>query len=260
MDDTPREMTNRKTFTAYEAICHASIAPNIEYVMQQLMVKPKFILTPKETSTYTVPSQSTRLIRLFTLWVKSFQSKLLTHYLAPIPRNKTFAAFDNTMEELRQRYSSGSRSSERTLTLTGVACGAKSQAAIECCLRSQNHQQFGAIFWVKASSVKAIEKSFRAIAVKLNVAGNDPVETKIKTTLSILAAWPCPWLIVLDNYRGNDMSKDLANYMPESGHGSYIIPRKLDDLTSEERNSAIYFPNLQLLDALDLLFNRSAVE
>jgi hypothetical protein len=74
------------------------------------------------------------------------------------------------MEKLKQRYSSGSRSAERVLTLTGVACGGKTQAAIEFCHRAQNTQQFGAIFWVKASSANAVEKSFKAIANKLNVA------------------------------------------------------------------------------------------
>jgi hypothetical protein len=185
---------------------------------------------------------------------------LLTHYLVPIPRNKTFAGFDDTIEKLKQQYSSGSRSAERVLTLTSVACGGKTQAAVEFCHRAQNTQQFGAIFWVKASSVNAVEKSFKAIANKLNVAQSDPMEARIKTTMSTLTAWPCPWLMVFDNYNGHDPSKDLGCYMPNSEQGSYLLIRKLEDLTPAEKGSAIYLPDLGLQEALELLLNRSAVE
>jgi hypothetical protein len=185
---------------------------------------------------------------------------VLTHYLVPILRNKTFAGFDDSIDKLKQQYSSGSRSAERVLTLTSVACGGKTQAAIEFCHRAQNSQQFGAIFWVKASSAKAVEKSFKAISSKLNVAQDDPIEAKIQTTMSILKAWPCPWLMVFDNYNGNDPFKELGCYMPDSEQGSYLLTRKVEHLTPAEKSSAIYLPELQLQEALELLYNRSAVK
>lgn len=117
-----------------------------------------------------------------------FGSNVLTHYLVPIPRNKTFVGFDDTINELQERCSAGSRSAQRILTLTGVACGSKTQAAIVFCYRAQNTQQFGAILWVKASSRNAIEKSFRTIANKLNVSQTETMEDRIKTIMSILTS------------------------------------------------------------------------
>jgi hypothetical protein len=113
---------------------------------------------------------------------------------------------------------------------------------------------------VKASSANSVEKSFKAIANNLNVAQNGPMEARIKTTMSILTAWPCPWLMVFDNYRGHDPSKELGCYMPNSEQGSYLLTRKLEDLTLAEKSSAVYLPDLQLQEALELLLNRGTVE
>jgi hypothetical protein len=86
------------------------------------------------------------------------------------------------------------------------------------------------------------------------------MEVGIGTTMSILTAWPCPWLMVFDNYGGHDPSKDLGCYIPNSEQGSYLLIRKLEDLTLAEKSSAIYLPNLHLQEALELLLNRSSVE
>jgi hypothetical protein len=86
------------------------------------------------------------------------------------------------------------------------------------------------------------------------------MEARIRTTMSILTAWPCPWLMVFDNYSGHAPSKDLECYMPSNEQGSYLLIRKLEDLTLAEKSSAIYLPDLHLQEALELLLNRSGVE
>ncbi|KAH9203869.1 hypothetical protein DL95DRAFT_472004 [Leptodontidium sp. 2 PMI_412] len=232
-----QELTNRMDARSEEAITSARLTRSLESIVQHLMI-----------------SQQSPILH------SHFGSNVLTHFLVPIPRNKTFTRFDDTLKKLKQRYLSGLGSTERILTLTGVACGGKTQAALEFCHRARKEQQFGAIFWVKASSVSALEKSFKAISNKLNVSQSDPMETRIKITMSILKAWPCPWLMVFDNYKGQELTKDLGSYMPNSEQGAYLLTRKPEDLTLAEKSSAIHLPDLQLQDALELLLNRSAVE
>jgi hypothetical protein len=66
--------------------------------------------------------------------------------------------------------------------------------------------------------------------------------------------------MVFDNYNGKDANQDLGRYMPNSEQGAYLVTRKPEDLTPEEKNTAVHLPSLQLQDALDLLLNRSAAE
>lgn len=66
--------------------------------------------------------------------------------------------------------------------------------------------------------------------------------------------------MIVDNYNGNNPSQELTQYMPNSEQGSYLPTRKLEDLTQQEKSSAIYLPELQLQEALELLLNRSSVE
>jgi hypothetical protein len=170
--------------------------------------------------------------------------------------------FEETIVRLKRSFSHNPTPRNNTINLAGVACGGKSQVAIEFCHRARMDHQFGAIFWIKASSTASIKKVFKSIADRFNIPKSEPPEARLKTSMAVLTAWPCPWLLVFDNYNGDTVEQDLRPYMPNGEQGSFLITRKCSDAESgikAGRATTVYLPNLRLQDTVDLLLKRSAV-
>jgi hypothetical protein len=175
----------------------------------------------------------------------------------PVPRNKTFSRFNDTIKDLKRQYKYGTKSSERTIALTGVVCGGKTQVALDFCYQAQAEQLFGAIFWVKASSRSAIENSFRKIADRLNVDVHQSLAVRISITMSVLKAWPCRWLMVFSDCIGSDGKAELRNYMPESEQGAYLITKPFEKGKEWKR---VRLPDLGFLDMVELLMMKSGAD
>jgi hypothetical protein len=158
---------------------------------------------------------------------------------------------------LQRSFSLDPKPGKKIVNLAGVACGGKSQVALEFCHRARMTEQFGAIFLIKSSTTALIEKSFRAIADKFNVPKSDPPEARLKTVMAILSAWPCPWLLVFDNYNDEDLAR-LEPYMPDSPQASFLVTRKLENMKQGTSDTTVYLPDLRLQDAVELLLRRSA--
>ncbi|KAE9378525.1 hypothetical protein N431DRAFT_479522 [Stipitochalara longipes BDJ] len=233
------DLDRKMNATSAEPMASARLTKSIEHVIQHFMVGQQGSLLSSH-----------------------FGSNFLTHYVVPcpVPRHKSFSCFADTVKQLEQLYSSGTTLTERNLTLAGVACGGKTWVALEFCEKTQKDAKFGGIFWIKASSAAAIRKSFGVMASHLNIDKKCLPEIRVQVMMGVLSAWPCRWLMVFDNYNGNDAAKDLGDFMPQSEQGVYLLTRRLESLTSVEKKSAILLPPLQLPDALELLLNRSAVE
>lgn len=202
----------------------------------------------------------------------TFASKIMTHYYVPLIRSKSFKPFSNfrtTVSTLSSRFTNPHSSSlpHRIVTLAGVSCGGKTQAALEFCKHARDEQYFCAIFCVQASSVSAREKGFKRIADMLNVPTREPLETRINIVMAILQAWPYPWLLVFDNYRCTSahaaIMKDLGKYMPKSEQGSILITRNVEDMRRMgedfELEGTVVIPELRLGDAVELLLSSSRV-
>ena len=159
---------------------------------------------------------------------------------------------------LQRSFSFSPKPRKNIVTLAGVACGGKTQVALEFCHRARVSEQFGAIFLIKASSTASIEKGFRTIADKFNIQKGDPPEVRLKMVMAVLSAWPCPWLLVFDNYNDEDLAL-LEPYMPDGPHSSFLITRKVEKMKQGGSDTTIYLPDLRLQDAVDLLLTRSAV-
>jgi hypothetical protein len=186
---------------------------------------------------------------------------MFTHYHIPVSRNKTFVGFNDSLVKLQQSFSTSPKSPKNVVNLAGVACGGKSQVALEFCHRARMNEQFGAIFVIKASSITSIEKGFRAIADKFNIPKSEPPEARLKIVMAILSAWPCPWLLVFDNFdnfNGEDVAR-LEPYMPGGPQASFLVTRKVENIKQGESDRTVYLPDLRLQDAVELLHQRSAV-
>jgi len=189
----------------------------------------------------------------------NFGSKVSTHYHIPPPPRGTFASFSDTLLTLKQRFSTDDLSTKKVITLTGVACGGKSQVALEFCYQAQSEGLFGAIFWVKAASTTSIEKGLNGIAETFNISKEDPAESKLGTLKAILSAWPYPYLLVFDNYNSGDSIRDLETYIPSGPQGSVLFTRKSPGLKAVSQDTTVHLPALRLQDAVELLLKRSAV-
>lgn len=130
--------------------------------------------------------------------------------------------------------------------------------AIEFCHQARISGQFGAIFLIKASSTTSIQKCFRVIADRFNIPKSDTAEARLQTVKAVLSAWPCPWLLVFDNYNDEDLAC-LEPYMPEGPQAFFLITRKVDSMKARGSETTVYLPGLRLQDAVDLLLTRSAV-
>jgi hypothetical protein len=183
--------------------------------------------------------------------------RIMTHYLVPSSPHPAFASIEPVLAELHNRFTAGNRPSERILTLTGESCGGKTRAALEFCLRSKDNQAFGAIFWITASSQKTLDTSFRKIASILNISSSLPLTDRIATTLTVLASWPTPWLIVFDNCPKEDVREELQKFMVNTEQGSYLITRKANSFSQADESSILKLPELALQDAVELLFLKS---
>jgi hypothetical protein len=183
---------------------------------------------------------------------------MFTYYQIPISRNKTFVVFDDTITRLQQSFSFSPKQGKNIVSLAGVACGGKSQVALEFCHRARISEQFGAIFFIKGSSTTSIEKDFRAIADKFNIPKTDPPEARLKTVKAILSAWPTTWLLVFDNYNHEDLAR-LEPYMPDGPQASFLVTRKAENMKPRGLETTVYLPELRLQDAVDLLLTLSAV-
>jgi hypothetical protein len=186
--------------------------------------------------------------------------KLTTHYLVPSSSRPIFPCFNPTLSALQARLASAERIDQRILTLTGVACGGKTRAALDFCLRAKTANTFGAIFWVNSYSPASIEKSFNNIANTVNVPKSNDTAARVQTMLAVLASWPTPWLIILDNYHGERFQKDLGRYIVACKQGNYLVTRKIDKMSDEEKVRAVCLPDLGLQDAVELLFYKCGLE
>lgn len=106
-----------------------------------------------------------------------------------------------------------------------------------------------------------MQKSFNTIANRLNIPTSDPVDHRIDAVIRILQSWPYPFLLVFDNYNGQDINSDLKSYIPSSTPQSYtLITRKLNDLSPDEKREAITIPDLEITEAIELLLLKSGVQ
>jgi hypothetical protein len=224
---------------------------NLKFVFQNAKVRILELLSCSQSD--MISKQGSVASSHFLLCIK-------THYHVPRLSNKTFASFENTIQALRQQILPSAQTSPRVVTLAGVACGGKKQLALEFCHQAQNSRSFGAIFWVKASSQQALQRSYKNIANLLKIPSQGSTDARINAVKNTLATWPYPWLLAFGNYNGKDVLTELGPYIPTGGQGAILITRPLESLPWAERDKVVILPSITLQEGIELLLNICRVE
>lgn len=105
---------------------------------------------------------------------------------------------------------------------------------------------YSSVLWIDASTKDSLEDSFQEIAFQLQTPDARP-----KTAINYVKNWLSrdtnkPWLMAFDNV--NIMEDlDIRHYLPDCGHGSFIITTTRSDL-----HSSLNFCDIELKGVDDL--------
>ncbi|KAL8366542.1 hypothetical protein RB595_010412 [Gaeumannomyces hyphopodioides] len=184
----------------------------------------------------------------------------------PFSRDADFVGRGDVLAQLRQRCSEPAS----RMALVGLGGIGKSQLAIEFAHRKAEESAEDWIFWIHAGTQARVEEGFQAIADILKLPGRDQPNANIP---QLAYSWLSNkqngrWTIILDSADDKDVlyeasnsreGKPLANYLPQSPNGSFVITTRNQNLarrlTGNIKNIIEIGP-MVLADALLLLEKR----
>ncbi|KAL8325294.1 hypothetical protein RB597_008519 [Gaeumannomyces tritici] len=184
----------------------------------------------------------------------------------PFSRDADFVDRGDILAQLRQRCSEPAS----RMALIGLGGIGKSQLAIEFAHRKAAESAENWIFWIHAGTQARVEEGFQAIADILKLPGRDQPNANIP---QLAYSWLSNeqngrWTIILDSADDKDVlygasnsreGKLLADYLPQSPNGSFVITTRNQDLarrlTGNTKNIIEIGP-MVLADALLLLKKR----
>lgn len=178
-------------------------------------------------------------------------------YRVPNRRVRGFIGREDILKKVDEGLCSGS--APRVVVLRGMGGQGKTQVALEYCHRAKN-KQFPTIFWVDASSESSLKKSFEVISedIKPSTLALPDTDRRVAYVLTSFSTWPCPWLMVFDNYDNPNAFDSLQDFIPTGERGSILITTRHADVDVLGQNGkATELLGLHELEALKLLFGQS---
>jgi tetratricopeptide (TPR) repeat protein len=159
----------------------------------------------------------------------------------PFSRNRSFVGRELQLVELETKLFSNKQTTT-TLAIVGPGGTGKSQLALEAAYRTKQNSRSCSVFWMDASDIDSLYRSYASVAQKLNIPGCDDDQADIKQVVkhcvAAVSARQC--LLVYDNVEGTTLrhngssttqAADLADFLPHSKLCSVIF-------TTTERNTA----------------------
>ncbi|TPX14200.1 uncharacterized protein E0L32_000594 [Thyridium curvatum] len=157
--------------------------------------------------------------------------------LIPFCRDPDFVRRGDSLEQIARRCSQP----PYRAALVGLGGVGKSQLAIEYAYQTASNTDRTWVFWLHAGTLARMQEGFRAIANTLKLAGRKDPEADVP---QLVCSWLSSaangrWLVVLDNaddgdvfYEKSDESatRVLADYFPQSSHGSILVTTRSKDL------------------------------
>jgi tetratricopeptide (TPR) repeat protein len=187
--------------------------------------------------------------------------------MIPFSRNESFVGREAQLAELEAKLFSNEQTTT-TLAIVGPGGTGKSQLALEVAHRTRLNNKNCSVFWIDASDINSLYRSYAGVAQKLSVPGCDDDQTDpkqvVKHCVAAIGARQC--LLIYDNVEGTTLrvngssareAADLADFLPRSKLCSVIFTTTESD-TAEALASqnVIVFRELTPDTALRMLQNR----
>ena len=137
----------------------------------------------------------------------------------PFARNPFFLGRDELLVRLRSRLSASQAALGQPQAISGLGGVGKTQLAIEYAYRF--HQDYQAVFWVRADSSEALVSSYAAIATMLNLSEKDAREQEVM--VQAVQTWlrsHQQWLLILDNA---DELDQVSSFLPPTLGGHVLL-------------------------------------
>ncbi|KAH6633755.1 kinesin light chain [Boeremia exigua] len=159
--------------------------------------------------------------------------------IIPFSRNESFVGRESQLAQLEAKLFSNQETTT-TLAIVGAGGMGKSQLALEVAHRVRLHKKDHSVFWMDASDVDSLHRSYASVAQKLNIPGCDDDQADIaeivRQCVAVVSALQC--LLIYDNVEGTFLRPggsspgevaDLADFLPPSRLCSVIFTTKESD-------------------------------
>jgi tetratricopeptide (TPR) repeat protein len=189
--------------------------------------------------------------------------------IVPFLQNESFVGRESQLAELEAKLFSNDQTTT-TLAIVGPGGTGKSQLALEVAHRTRLNNKDCSVFWMDASDIDSLSRSYASVARKLSVPGcdDDQVDMKqlVKRCLVEISVRQC--LLIFDNTEDTTLrsstssmteAADLADFVPQSKLCSVIFTTtNIDTAWKLASRNAIALRELTLDAALRMLQARLA--
>ncbi|OAG10075.1 kinesin light chain 3 [Paraphaeosphaeria sporulosa] len=153
--------------------------------------------------------------------------------IIPFSRNQSFVGRELQLGELEAKLFSNKQTTT-TLAIIGPCGIGKSQLALEAAHKTKQNSRSCSVFWVDASDIDSLYRSYTSVAQKLSIPGYNDDQADIKQVakrcVAAIGARQC--LLIYDNVEGTTLrhsgssttqAADLADFLPHSKLCSVIF-------------------------------------
>jgi len=153
--------------------------------------------------------------------------------IIPFSRNESFVGRESQLAKIEAKLFSDDQTTT-TLAIVGPGGTGKSQLVLEAAHRTKQNSRSCSVFWMDASDIDSLYRSYASVAQKLSIPGCDDDQADIKQVVercvAAIGARQC--LLVYDNVEGTTLrpsgssttqAADLADFLPHSKLCSVIF-------------------------------------
>jgi hypothetical protein len=153
--------------------------------------------------------------------------------IIPFSRNQSFVGRELQLVELEAKLFSNEQTTT-TLAIVGPGGTGKSQLALEAAYRTKQNNKSCSVFWMDASDIDSLYRSYASVAQKLSIPGCDDDQADVKQVakrcVAAISSRQC--LLIYDNVEGTTLqpsgssmtqAADLADFLPHSKLCSVIF-------------------------------------
>jgi tetratricopeptide (TPR) repeat protein len=159
--------------------------------------------------------------------------------IIPFSQNDHFVGRESQLAEVEAKLSEDKQAT--TMTIVGPAGTGKSQLALEVAHRTRKKDKNCSIFWIDASDIDSLDRSYESIAQKLDIPGWDNEKADFRQLVKhhLGRKGAGRWLLIFDNADdinlwSSGLSKvraaNLVDYLPQSKVGSIIFTTTNSDI------------------------------